>query len=100
MLAEALIVKLWRLPSLDVDKGEGPSLEPLPCLSFPSMLVTFRSSNTLLKEPTTRVTFSDSVFSVFSMSWWMEKCAEGRPRAGGDPVEALADMLSSSTTRQ
>lgn len=88
------------LPSLDVDKGEGPSLEPLLCLFLSSMLVMFRSSNILLKQPTTRVTFSELVFSLFSASSCIEKCAEGRPRAEGDPVEALADILSSTTTRR
>lgn len=85
------------LPSLEVVKGEGPSLEPLLCLFFPSMLAMLRSSNALLTELPGRAAFSEF---VFSMSSWIENCAKGRPRAGGDPDEAFTDMPSLTTTRQ
>lgn len=79
------------LPSLEVVKGEGPSLDVLLCLFFPFMSVMSRPSNALLTEPPRRVAFNGLLLSVSSC---IGNCARGRPRAVGDPDEGLADMLS------
>lgn len=83
------------LPNLEVDSGEGPSLEPLLCLFFAPTSVMLRSSNALLTAAR-RGAFSELAFSASS---WIENCVGGRPRAAGDPVEAFADMVSLASRR-
>lgn len=82
------------LPSFDVVKGEGPSLEVKLCLCFPVSLETFRFCMASLTEAIGRFGFNVLVFSISSASSWMTNCVDRRLRVGGDPLEACVDIMT------